>query len=41
MAKQEKKGMGCAPVCDFCHKPITDGTFIDGKTGMGPWARGP
>ena len=23
--------------CDTCHKSI-DGTFVDGKTNMGPWA---
>lgn len=23
--------------CDVCHKPIK-GTFVDGKTRMGPWA---
>lgn len=27
-----------AVVCDFCHKVISDGTYVDGATTIGPWA---
>lgn len=33
-----KQWLSPAPIkCDLCDHPIT-GTFIDGKTRMGPWA---
>ena len=25
-------------VCDFCHKTVESGTYVDGATRFGPWA---